>query len=140
VRAARSAARIAAVDLRVAEAAITLDGRRATAVAINGTVPGPILRFREGDEAVIRVTNALDEDTSIHWHGIILPNEMDGVPGVTFAGIPPRTTFTYRYPLSSTVRTGTTATRGCRSRSVTTRRSSSTRANPSRSGMSASTS
>ena len=92
-------ARPVTVDLRVAQSAITIDGRRATAVAMNDTVPGPLLRFREGDEAIIRVTNALREDTSIHWHGIILPNAMDGVPGVNFAGIPAGTTFTYRYPL-----------------------------------------
>src|SRR3546814_11090082 len=57
------------------------------------------LRFREGEEAVIRVTNRLKEIASIHWHGILLPPGMDGVPGVSFAGIAPGETFTYRFPL-----------------------------------------
>jgi CopA family copper-resistance protein len=87
------------VDLKVGHAPIVVDGRRATAVAINGSVPGPILRFREGDDAIIRVTNTLPETTSIHWHGIILPNGMDGVPQVTFPGIPAGTTFEYRFPI-----------------------------------------
>ncbi|HSM05308.1 MAG TPA: copper resistance system multicopper oxidase [Longimicrobiales bacterium] len=87
------------VEIIVGETEIAIDGRRGTAVTMNGTVPGPLLRFREGDEAVIHVTNELDEDTSIHWHGLILPNAMDGVPKVNFRGIPPGETFTYRYPI-----------------------------------------
>ncbi len=87
------------VDLTVGHAPIVMDGRRATAVAVNGSVPGPVLRFREGDDAIIRVTNTLPETTSIHWHGIILPNGMDGVPQVTFPGIPAGTTFEYRFPI-----------------------------------------
>ncbi|NIP82356.1 MAG: multicopper oxidase domain-containing protein, partial [Gemmatimonadetes bacterium] len=63
--------------------------RSGRAITMNGTVPGPLLRFREGDEAVIHVTNRLEEDTSIHWHGLILPNPMDGVPQVNFPGIRP---------------------------------------------------
>ncbi len=74
-------------------------GRMGKAVTINGTVPGPLLRFTEGDEAVLRVHNRLDEDTSIHWHGILLPNGMDGVPGVNFPGIKARSTFEYHYPI-----------------------------------------
>lgn len=74
-------------------------GRRAIATTINGTIPGPLLRFREGDTAQIHVTNNLKEDTSIHWHGLLLPNAMDGVPGVTFAGIRPKQTFIYEFPL-----------------------------------------
>ncbi len=85
------------VDLVIARTPFTVDGRKGSAVTVNGTVPGPLLRFREGQEAVIRVTNKLDESTSIHWHGILLPPEMDGVPGVTFAGIKPGETFTYRF-------------------------------------------
>ena len=72
-------------------------GRRGSAVTINGTLPGPLLRFREGETVTMRVTNKLDEDTSIHWHGILLPSEMDGVPGLSFPGIRPGETFTYRY-------------------------------------------
>ena len=80
--------------LRLAEG-----GPVGTAIAVNGSVPGPVLRLREGEEAVIRVTNHLDEVTSIHWHGLILPPAMDGVPGVSFAGIPPKSVFTYRFPV-----------------------------------------
>ena len=87
------------IDIRVDRTRIRVDGRRGRAITMNGTVPGPLLRFREGGEAVIRVHNHLDEDTSIHWHGMILPMEMDGVPGVSFPGIPARSTFEYRFPL-----------------------------------------
>ena len=69
-------------------------------MAINGTVPGPLLRLREGQDAVIRVTNRLArETTSIHWHGLILPFRMDGVPGVSYPGIRAGETFTYRFPV-----------------------------------------
>ncbi|MBX3173513.1 MAG: copper resistance system multicopper oxidase [Gemmatimonadaceae bacterium] len=86
-------------ELVIAETQLRVDGRRARATTINGTLPGPTLRFREGETAVIRVRNALAEDTSIHWHGILLPPEMDGVPGLSFAGIAPGQTFEYRFPL-----------------------------------------
>ena len=87
------------IDLAIRETTIGIGERRATAITINGTVPGPLLRFREGSNAIIRVTNGLQEDTSIHWHGLIVPNAMDGVPGVTFPGIRAGESFTYRYPL-----------------------------------------
>jgi len=67
------------------------------ATAINGSIPAPTLRWREGDTVTIRVTNRLREATSIHWHGMILPFQMDGVPGISFAGIAPGETFTYRF-------------------------------------------
>ena len=86
-------------DLTIGEVELNIGGRKTTATAINGGIPGPLLRFREGDEAVLRVTNALKEDTSIHWHGIILPFNMDGVPGVSFPGIKPGETFVYRFPV-----------------------------------------
>ena len=86
-------------DLSVAHATIGIDGRRGHAVAVNGTVPAPLLRWREGDDLILRVTNHLDHDTSIHWHGILLPFQMDGVPGVTYPGIRPGETFTYRFPV-----------------------------------------
>ncbi|MEA3247071.1 MAG: copper resistance system multicopper oxidase [Gemmatimonadota bacterium] len=91
--------RITRVDLTVGHAPIVVGGRRAMAVAVDESVPGPTLRFREGDDAVIRVTNTLAEPASIHWHGVILPNGMDGVPQVTFPGIPAGTTFEYRFPI-----------------------------------------
>jgi CopA family copper-resistance protein len=89
------------IDLLIAERKIDIGGRPTTATAINGTVPGPLVRLREGQDAVIRVTNGFRDrvSTSIHWHGIIVPFRMDGVPGVSFAGIAPGETFTYRFPV-----------------------------------------
>ena len=85
------------IELILEETDFQVDGRRGKATTVNGTILGPLLRFREGDEAVIHVTNRLDEDSSIHWYGILLPNAMDGVPNVTFPGIRPGETFTYRF-------------------------------------------
>jgi CopA family copper-resistance protein len=84
-------------DLVVEEQAINLTGVTRRATTINGSFPAPTLVWREGDTVTIRVTNHLKEDTSIHWHGIILPFEMDGVPGLSFQGIAPGTTFTYQF-------------------------------------------
>ncbi len=86
-------------DLRIGESPIDITGRARTALTINGTMPGPLLRWKEGDTVTMRVTNALDDDTSIHWHGLILPANMDGVPGLSFAGIHPGTTYEYRFPV-----------------------------------------
>lgn len=77
----------------------TIDGKTVDAPCVNNTVPGPILRWKEGDTVTLAVTNTLDEPTSIHWHGIRLPFDMDGVPGLSFAGIEPGQTFTYRFPV-----------------------------------------
>jgi len=90
---------VAVFDLEIAESPILIENRRAKAITINGTVPGPLLEMREGEEIVLRVTNHLRKDTSIHWHGVIVPPEMDGVPGVSFPGITPGATFEYRFPL-----------------------------------------
>lgn len=87
------------IDLVIAEQKINLDGRAGNAMTINGSLPGPVLRLQEGEEAVIRVTNKLKEISSIHWHGILVPPEMDGVPGVSFAGIRPNETFVYKFPV-----------------------------------------
>ena len=87
------------IDLLVRKETLEFGARRGTAVTINGTVPGPLVRLREGGDALIRVTNDLEEDTSIHWHGLLLPPGMDGVPGVSFAGIKAGETFTYRFPV-----------------------------------------
>lgn len=78
---------------------INLTGLDKVVPTINGSVPGPTLRWREGEEVLIRVTNRLDEPTSLHWHGIILPARMDGVPGISFDPIAPGATFTYRFPV-----------------------------------------
>lgn len=86
-------------DLTIGYYPITIDGRQGTSTGINGTVPGPLVRLREGDEVELNVTNALmdTEHSSIHWHGILVPFPMDGVPGVNFAGIRPGQTYPYRY-------------------------------------------
>ncbi len=85
-------------DLEVGHTPITIDGRLGHAVTVNGHVPAPLLRWREGDEIVLRVTNHLhDHDTSIHWHGLLVPFYMDGVPGISFPGIKPGETFTYKF-------------------------------------------
>ena len=87
-------------DLTIGETSVTVDGRRYDRLAINGTIPGPLLTFTEGDEAVIRVTNTLKEKTSLHWHGLLLPGLMDGVTGFNgFPGIAPGETFTYRFTI-----------------------------------------
>jgi CopA family copper-resistance protein len=87
------------IDLTIAETPFRLDGRSGRAMTINGTIPGPVIRLKEGQQATLRVTNRLEEVTSIHWHGLLLPPTMDGVPGVSFAGIKPGTTFTYQFPV-----------------------------------------
>lgn len=84
-------------DLVIAETPVNFAGRARMATTINGSLPGPTLRWREGDTVTLRVTNRLAEETSIHWHGILLPFQMDGVPGVSFKGIAPGETFTYRF-------------------------------------------
>jgi CopA family copper-resistance protein len=87
------------IDLVIAESLVNFTGSPRMATTINGSIPAPTLKLKEGDTVTIRVTNRLREDTSIHWHGIILPFEMDGVPGISFNGIPPGETFTYRFRL-----------------------------------------
>ncbi len=87
------------VALEIGRGGVVLDGRSGEGTLIDGGLPGPVLRFTEGDEIEIAVSNRLAEDTSIHWHGILLPSDMDGVPGLSFAGIAPGETFTYRYRL-----------------------------------------
>ncbi len=77
-----------------------LGGVTANAMTINGSIPGPILEFNEGDLALINVTNNMDVETSVHWHGIILPNFFDGVPYLTTPPIKPGTTFQYRIPIN----------------------------------------
>ncbi len=84
-------------ELIVAETAVNFTGKPRLATTINGSLPAPTLRWREGDTVTLRVTNRLNEPTSIHWHGLILPYEMDGVPGISFDGIAPGTTFTYQF-------------------------------------------
>ncbi|MBP5077862.1 copper resistance system multicopper oxidase [Pseudomonas chlororaphis] len=84
-------------DLFIGESQVNYSGTSRTAMTINGGLPGPLLRWREGDTVTIRVRNRLKEDTSIHWHGLILPANMDGVPGLSFHGITPGGLYEYRF-------------------------------------------
>ena len=84
-------------NLVVGETPMNVTGVPLLAVTVNGSVPAPTLRWREGDTVTLRVTNTLRHDTSIHWHGILLPANMDGVPGLSFNGIRPGETYTYRF-------------------------------------------
>ena len=87
------------IKLTVGHKMATIDGKTGHAVTVNGTIPGPLIRLKEGQNVRLSVTNTLDEDTSIHWHGLLLPFQMDGVPGVSFPGIKPGETFTYEFPV-----------------------------------------
>jgi CopA family copper-resistance protein len=87
------------IRLTVDHLAFPVDGRMGHAVAINGTVPAPLIRLKEGQNVRLTVENRLNEDTSIHWHGFILPFQMDGVPGISFPGIRAGTSFTYEFPI-----------------------------------------
>jgi CopA family copper-resistance protein len=87
-------------DLTIDALPVSYTGAPRMATAVNGQVPGPLLRFRQGDVVTIRVTNRLPVPTSIHWHGFILPADMDGVPGLSFAGIAPGATFVYRFAVN----------------------------------------
>lgn len=84
-------------DLVISDTPMNFTGTTRRTTSVNGTIPGPTLRMREGDVVTIRVTNRLQTSTSIHWHGLLLPFEMDGVPGISFPGIAPGETFTYRF-------------------------------------------
>ncbi len=87
------------ITLTVDHATWEIDGRTAHAVTVNGTVPGPLIRLKEGEKVRLSVINKLAEDTSIHWHGLLVPFQFDGVPGVSFPGIKAGATFTYEFPL-----------------------------------------
>jgi FtsP/CotA-like multicopper oxidase with cupredoxin domain len=82
-------------DLAVEPDYVDFTGRRAKAIRVNGSLPGPTLKWREGETVTVAVTNHLTVMTSIHWHGVRVPLEMDGVPGLSFAGIGPGQTFIY---------------------------------------------
>ncbi len=86
-------------DLSIGELRVNFTGRTRFATAVNGQLPAPLLRWREGDTVTLRVTNRLPVRSSIHWHGLLVPAEMDGVPGVSFAGIAPGETYIYRFPV-----------------------------------------
>ncbi|MBT8432854.1 MAG: multicopper oxidase domain-containing protein, partial [Altererythrobacter sp.] len=87
------------INLTIADHHFATGGRTGHAFAVNGTVPGPLIRLTEGQDVRLHVTNKLNEDSSIHWHGLLLPFQFDGVPGVSFPGIKPGETFTYEFPI-----------------------------------------
>ncbi|REH39147.1 CopA family copper-resistance protein [Paraperlucidibaca baekdonensis] len=86
-------------DLSIDKKLVNYTGKSKIATVINGSLPAPVLRFKEGETVTINVTNHLKEWSSIHWHGLLLPYEMDGVPGISFEGIAPGETFTYQFPI-----------------------------------------
>ncbi|MFM6989313.1 MAG: multicopper oxidase domain-containing protein, partial [Arenimonas sp.] len=92
--------------LRIGELPVDFTGKRRTAITVNGSLPAPVLRWREGDTVTLRVDNALPpgsvfgDTTSIHWHGILLPANMDGVPGMSFDGIRRGESWLYRFQLN----------------------------------------
>jgi CopA family copper-resistance protein len=87
------------IALTIGQSAFTVGGRSGHAVTVNGSLPAPLIRLREGQSVRLAVTNTLAEDSSIHWHGILLPFQMDGVPGLSFPGIKPGQTFHYEFPV-----------------------------------------
>ena len=87
------------ITLAVARQTLRIDGGDHHAIGINGSVPAPLLRLREGQRVRLHVVNQLEEETSLHWHGLLVPTQMDGVPGVSFPGIPARSSFTYEFPI-----------------------------------------
>ena len=87
------------IALSIGDHHFSTGGRSGHAYAVNGTVPGPLIRLKEGQNVRLHVTNTLAEDSSIHWHGLLLPFQYDGVPGVSFPGIRPGETFTYEFPI-----------------------------------------
>ena len=97
--AAPAAANAGEYNITVDRVSITTDNGTKTGIGFNGRSPGDTLRFKEGEDVTINVTNNLSESTSIHWHGLIVPSSMDGVPGISYNGIAPGETFTYRFPI-----------------------------------------
>ncbi|QNM83355.1 copper resistance system multicopper oxidase [Sphingomonas sabuli] len=85
------------IALTIGKVAVRVDGKVSRAVGVNGTVPAPLVRLKEGQKVRLRVQNTLDEESSIHWHGLLVPFAMDGVPGISFPGIMPRSTFEYEF-------------------------------------------
>ncbi|MGS2716878.1 copper resistance system multicopper oxidase [Eionea flava] len=87
-------------DLNIAYQAVNMTGKERTATTVNGSLPAPTLRWKEGETVTLRVKNHLAHDSSIHWHGMILPSNMDGVPGLSFAGIKPGDTYEYQFEVN----------------------------------------
>jgi CopA family copper-resistance protein len=87
-------------DLQIGEAPFNFTGNQRVGTVVNGQIPGPLLRWREGDTVTLRVSNRLAATSSIHWHGMILPADMDGVPGLSFAGVPSGSDYLYRFKVN----------------------------------------
>jgi CopA family copper-resistance protein len=87
------------ITLTIARQSMTIDGRQFRAIGLNGTVPAPLIRLREGQRVRLNVVNQLEEDSSIHWHGLLVPAKHDGVPGVSFPGIKPGSSYLYDFPV-----------------------------------------
>ncbi|MGN6124285.1 MAG: copper resistance system multicopper oxidase [Sphingomonas oligoaromativorans] len=87
------------ITLRIARQTMRIEGHPSRAVGINGFAPAPLIRLRQGQNVRLRVVNELDEDSSIHWHGLLVPAQFDGVPGISFPGIRARSTFVYEFPI-----------------------------------------
>ena len=87
------------IDLSVGGGHRIVEGRRGPGIAVNGSVPGPLIRLTEGQNVRLNVTNRLGVDTSVHWHGLLVPFQYDGVPGISFPGIKPGETFSYEFPI-----------------------------------------
>ena len=87
------------IRLSIGRTMFRVGGRMGHAITVNGALPAPLIRLREGQNLRVLVENELDEDSSIHWHGLLLPFQMDGVPGISFPGIKPGATFTYEFPI-----------------------------------------
>jgi CopA family copper-resistance protein len=87
------------LTMTVEDATFTTGGRRGPAVTVNGTLPGPLVRLKEGQDLTVDLVNKASEGTSIHWHGMLVPFLMDGVPGVTMPAVMPGETFRYRFPI-----------------------------------------
>ena len=95
----KSTGKIVEYDLYITDTEVNYSGKKAMAIAINGGIPGPTLRFTEGDSAIVRVHNQLNMMTSIHWHGLLVPNRQDGVPFLTTPPINAGETYTFQFPL-----------------------------------------
>jgi CopA family copper-resistance protein len=87
------------IALSIGSFPLIVDGKRTPAIGVNGGVPAPLLRLKEGQRVRLAVSNTLDVESSIHWHGLLVPFPMDGVPGISFPGIKPRSTFVYEFPI-----------------------------------------
>ncbi len=105
-------------DLYITDTLVNYTGKTVKAQAINGQIPGPTIRFTEGDTAVIHVHNRMSDETSVHWHGILLPNKFDGVPYLETAPIMPGQTHDFIFPRDKRALIGTIRTPSCRSSRV----------------------